>query len=110
MSNNSDSESESFDPMKSRVKEFVYYKQHKEMKAKANERKEKEECKYQRPQDYSAESRNDQNSKKPPADSTGAKMSQGKFESSNCSNRSKAFHYEQGQNDLKGILVPITVV
>ncbi len=108
MSNNSDSESESFDPMKSRVKEFVYYKQHKEMKAK--ERKEKEECKYQRPQDYSAESRNDQNSKKPPADSTGAKMSQGKFESFNCSNRSKAFHYEQGQNDLKGILAPITVV
>ena len=51
MSEVSDSEEESFDPMKSRIKEFEFYKLQKEMK-------EKEEKKKQNPSNYNKASKN----------------------------------------------------
>lgn len=78
MSDNSVSESSSsFDPMRSRVKEFVYYRKQKEIRE-----KEKEEHKNNpRLADYTAGTKNAQNSKKNPGDDLDRKMNQGNLDS-----------------------------
>ena len=77
MSDGSDSESESFDPMKKRVQEFKYYKMQKMIS-------EKEEQKHSPSQSNQNNARNSENSKRKPGPS-------------DYSNN-QVFNHEQGQD------------
>ena len=88
MSDNSDSESESFDPMNARLKEYQYYKLQKEMK-------EKEEKKNQNTPSKSSgleKNKSAENSKL-----IGVPNS-----NNNQQTHNQAFNYEQGQDHFPG--------